>query len=184
VTLRARDLILAAVAAALLAPAALDAQVRPRRPPPAERQALERRFHQRFLEMSSRRLSLEQPQTERLGSILQRGWSARQALQQELETERERFAAAVGDPNTSDEEFRRRLEAMEDLRRREYELWVSEQRALAEFMTPRHRAMFVQMQMRANEAVRDVRRRRPDDRSEDGGGGGGDSDRPGEGPPR
>jgi hypothetical protein len=73
---------------------------------------------------------------------------------------------------------------MEDLRRREYELWVSEQRALAECMTPRQRAMFVQMQMRANEAVRDVRRRRPDDRSEDGGGGGGDSDRPGEGPPR
>lgn len=172
-------------AGALLGPASLEAQARPQRPPerPEQRQAIERRFHQRFLELSSRRLSLEQRQTERLGTILERGWRARKDLQRELAQERERFAAAVRDEATTDDEFRRLLATMEDLRRQEYELWVSEQRALAEFLTPRQRAMFVQMQMRAIDAVRDMRRRHSDgeggrdrrdgDRSDDGG------DRPG-----
>lgn len=170
---------------ALLGPASLEAQARPQRPPqrPEQRQAVERRFQQRFLELSSRRLSLEQRQTERLGTILERGWRARKDLQRELAQERERFAAAVRDEATTDDEFRRLLATMEDLRRQEYELWVSEQRALAEFLTPRQRAMFVQMQMRAIDAVRDMRRRHSDgererdrrdgDRRDDG------SDRPG-----
>ena len=165
--------------AASLAPTALAAQARPQRPPPRQ---MERHFQQRFLEMSSRRLSLEAQQTERLGAILERGWAARQELQRELEDERKRFADAIGDPDTSDQEFARRLEAMAELRRREYDLWVSEQRALAEFLTPRQRAMFVQMQLRLNDAARDMRRRRPDgERRNRGDGGGGDPGGPGGG---
>ncbi|HSM36249.1 MAG TPA: hypothetical protein VK837_07630, partial [Longimicrobiales bacterium] len=94
--------------AAILASTALAAQARPQRPPPRQ---MERHFQQRFLEMSSRRLSLEARQTERLGDILERGWAARQELQRELEEERARFADAIGDPDTSDQEFARRLEA-------------------------------------------------------------------------
>ena len=174
------------VVRALLGPASLEAQTRPQRPRqrPEQRQALERHFQQRFLEMSSRRLSLQPVQTERLGSILERGWSARRELQRELEEERARFAVAIGDEDATDDEFRRMLATMEDLRRQEYELWVSEQRALAEFLTPRQRAMFVHMQMRATDAVHDMRRRRSE--GEDGrargerddGGGGGERDRP------
>lgn len=149
---------------------ALEAQVRPQ---PPQRRALERRFQQRFLDLSRERLDLEERQTARLGEILERGWQARQGLQRELAAERERFNAAIRDPETGDDEFRRRLDAMEDLRRREYELWRSEQRALAEFMTPRQRATFVHMQLRMNDAVRGARGRRQHDgegrRDDDGG---------------
>lgn len=136
---------------------ALAAQVRPA----PQRRELEQRFHQRFLDLSRKRLELQESQTERLGSILERGFQARRQLQADLEAERVRFAEAIADANTSDDEFLRRLAAMEGLRRREYELWRSEQQALAEFMTPRQRAMFVQMQLRMNDAVRDARRRPP-----------------------
>ncbi|HUG02593.1 MAG TPA: hypothetical protein VML95_12065, partial [Longimicrobiales bacterium] len=159
---RWRTAALTIVAVAAVAPfGGLAAQARPQRPqePAQQRRALERRFHERFLDISRRRLDLEERQTERLGEILERGWRARHALQRELAAERERFQEAIGNPDTTDEEFRRRLDAMEQLRSREYELWRSEQRALAEFMTPRQRAMFVQMQMRMNDAVRDVRGR-------------------------
>lgn len=178
--------VLEPAARALLRPASLEAQTRPQRPRqrPEQRQALERHFQQRFLEMSRQRLSLQPVQTERLASILERGWRARRDLQRRLEVERERFAAVIGDEDTTDDEFRRILSTMEDLRRQEYELWVSEQRALAEFLTPRQRAMFVHMQMRAIDAVHDMRRRRSagEDRRErgerDDGGGGEERDRP------
>lgn len=167
---RSRTIWMAALALATLAPTStLDAQERQRPRQPPSRQALERRFEDRVVDMSRRRLDLTDENAERLRTILREGWSARRELREELEAERARFAAAVRDADTSDAEFTRLLNRMQELRRREYELWVAEQRALAEIMTPRQRAMFVQMQMRVNDAVRDVRRRKP----EGGGGGGG-----------
>ncbi|MEN8374687.1 MAG: hypothetical protein ABFS34_04500 [Gemmatimonadota bacterium] len=165
---RLKGIAVLTLALAALAPAAgVDAQVRTDRRP--GRAALEQRFHRQFMERSRRQLDLQEGQSQRLEDVLRRGRENRRELQRQLMQERHRFIRAIEDANTSDDEFRRRLGAMEDLRRREYELWRSEQDALAGFMTPRQRASFMQLQMHMNDAVRNARRR---DQDKD------DSDRP------
>ena len=126
------------------------------------RERLEEEVRGRFLDMATTRLELTASQKERLATVLEEGAAARRGLMRESMTLRRRLIQAAGDPATPADTFEDLLRRMDALAQREHGLQQREQERLAEFLTPRQRALYVMMRIRFNEQVRDVvRGRRP-----------------------
>lgn len=139
----------------LLQPAAVQSQAGPGR-----RAALQERVFQRFLDTAASTLQLDATGRRRLAEVLREGQERRSELRRELMEVRRSLMHAVEDPDAPEEEIRRSLDVVSELRRREYELWRDEQAALARVLTPRQHARFMGLQMRFVERVRELQGRR------------------------
>lgn len=136
-----------------------DARAQRAGPPGQRRAELQEQVFRRFVDVASHRLQLEDEQREALGSLLREGQENRRQLHREMAdarfelarlTREGREAAAVAGE----------LERLEQLRRREFELWQSEQDALRALLTPVQHAEFLVLQMRLSERVRELQRAR------------------------
>lgn len=150
--------------AALSIPGAeLDAQTpprgeRPRMEAAQERRAqLEEQIHRQFVARAAQRLGLDARQRDRLHDVLSAGAEARRGLAQESRALRMQLMQAVRAEDTPRATYQRLLERAAELRDREQTLASREEAALAEFLDPRQRAMFLVMRMQLSDQVRGMR---------------------------
>ena len=146
------------VLVAVLAPAS---GLRGQEPTHDRRDRLESQVRSRFLEMAGARLELTAVQRDRLGAVLEEGADDRRSLARESMELRRRLMDAARDTTTPSATFEDILRRMEGLAQREHALERREQERLAEFLTPRQRALFLMMRMRFNDQVRELRGRGP-----------------------
>lgn len=125
------------------------------------RERLEQQVRTRFLDIATARLELTADQRTRLASVLDEGARERRELARESMAVRRRLMAAAGDEATPSSTFEDLLRRMEALAQREHALQRREQERLAEFLSPRQRALFLMLRMRFNEQVRELRGRGP-----------------------
>lgn len=143
------------VLAALMAPGAVMAQGRG---PDQERRAeLERQIRHRFLASVAERLELTAEQREGVRDVMAEGAQARVDLMRESHRLRVELMQAVRDEDTPMARYEEILEGLEALRTRERAIEEREEAALAEFLDPRQRAVFLMMRMQFNDRVRQMR---------------------------
>jgi Spy/CpxP family protein refolding chaperone len=135
---------------------------RPRLEAAQERRAeLERQVHRQFVARAAERLALDAAQRDRLHEVLTAGAEARRTMAQESRQLRMQLMQAVRADDTPVATYQRLLERAVELRDREQLLARREDAALAEFLDPRQRAMFLVMRMQMSEQVRGMRGGRP-----------------------
>lgn len=146
---------------ALLLPSGALAQ-RPAGVPPdtTQRATLEARVLQRFVERTAADLSLTGEQRQRFEELFHYSVERRRQFARASLEARRALAAAVRERSTSDTEFERQLTALESLRQRDHELWLLEQRTLAELLTTRQRALYMARWLSLQDNIRDVMARR------------------------
>lgn len=120
------------------------------------RAQLESRVMQRFLEQSGREIGLDANEHARVQRWLQDSQARRRELNDEAAVIRQRLLDAVRDPNTSDAQFERVLNDVNQLREREHEMWKQDQQQLATLLPPRKRAQFVVRYLRLQDTIRDI----------------------------
>jgi Spy/CpxP family protein refolding chaperone len=132
---------------------ALDAQ----QPPPGSRRAqLEGRVLREFLDRTQAQMDMSAEQRTRIEQIMAASAQRHRELARAALQLRRELRVAVEDEGTSDAEFRRLLERMEQLRSREQEAWRSDQREIAGVLTPRQRAIFSIRWLEFQERVRAI----------------------------
>lgn len=124
---------------------------------PDRRAELERQVRHRFLAQVVQRLELTEAQRERVREVMAEGAEARRALALEAHALQIDLVQAVRDEEASMEEFEAILEQLEAVRAREREIEQAEEAALAEFLDPRQRAVFLMMRMQFNDRIRQMR---------------------------
>lgn len=155
--------ILIAVLVATLVPAGLEAQGRGRGggPPRSDlqsqsRRMLERQILQRFVEQSGQEMGLNTNARTELSRILHDTNEERRALAVEAVQLRQKLTEALRDNRTTDDQFDDILDEINDLRRREHDLWKREQDRLSKTLTPRQRAQFMVRWLRLQDTIRDM----------------------------
>lgn len=132
------------------------------------RRMLERQILQRFVEQSGQEMGLNSGARVELGRILDDTNEERRALAVESAQLRQKLSEALRDDRTTDDQFSDILDDINDLRRREHDLWKREQDRLSRTLTPRQRAHFMVRWLRLQDTIRDMIDQRT------GGDGGGD----------
>jgi hypothetical protein len=159
--------ILALVLTLMSMPTVSEAQTPPRGDRPRAEAAQERRaqleeqVNRQFMVRATERLGLDQRQQARLEQVLEEGMRSRRALAGESRQLRMELMQAVRSADTPPTTFERILARMATLREREQQLASREDAALAEFLDPRQRAMFLVLRMQMTEQVRGMRGARP-----------------------
>ena len=143
------------VVVALLVPAVAMGQGRG--PDQDRRAELERQVRHRFLAQVAERLELTTGQRERVREVLADGAEARRDLALEAHALRIDLLQAVRDEDAPMSRFEVLLERLEAVRAREREIEQQEEAALAEFLDPRQRAVFLMMRMQFNDRIRQMR---------------------------
>lgn len=163
--------ILIVILLAVLAPAGLEAQGRGRAggPPRSDlqsqnRRALERQILERFVEQSGQEMGLNTNVRTELGRILDDMNEDRRTLAIESAQLRQKLSEALRNSMTTDAQFTDILDEIDDLRRREHDLWKREQDRLAKALTPRQRAQFTVRWLRLQDNIRDLIDQRTDGR--------------------
>lgn len=144
---------------ALMIPAGAVAQVRGG--DPDRRAELEQQIRRHFLAQLGRRLDLSEEQRQRVREVLVDAADARADLAAESHALRADLLQAVRDEETPMSEYETLLERLEAIRARERELAQEEEAALAEFLDPRQRAVFLMLRMEFNQRLRQMRGRGP-----------------------
>lgn len=111
------------------------------------RAQLERRFRQMLYQVTRRRVGLTDAQMNRLMPINQRFETQRRAIQRQERDTRVALRDAMRDSTHADQtRITGYLDKLVELQRQRVELVASEQRDLAEFMTPLQRARYTALQ--------------------------------------
>jgi len=153
----------------MLVPAGVRAQGRRGRaggPPRLEmqnqnRRALERQILDRFVEQSGREMGLDADAKAELGRILDSSNDERRALAVEAVQLRQKLMEALRDSRTTDARFREILDAINEVRGREHDLWKHEQDMLSKTLSPRQRAQFMLRWLRLQDNIRGLIDQRP-----------------------
>jgi Spy/CpxP family protein refolding chaperone len=126
-----------------------------------QREALERRFHERIDAIVKQRLRLTDDQQSKLREVASRTEESRRLLRREELTLRYalREEMKAGD-RANEGKVAELLEQMPKLERRKLDLLESEQRELAKFLTPIQRARYFGLQDELRRGMQDLQRRR------------------------
>ncbi len=124
-------------------------------------QQLEAQVLDRFVGAAARNLGLDGAREARLRQVVQTTATRRRDLARASFAVRRDLAAALQSPGTTDEEFSRLLDRVDDVRRRELRIWIDENAELRSLLSPRQRAAFLAMRARFNDRVMRLRQGRP-----------------------
>jgi Spy/CpxP family protein refolding chaperone len=128
----------AVVIAAMVAPASLAAQVGGQgRPGGQDLEQIERRIRAQMGRMMQERLGLDEAQAASLSEVVQTFETRRRELFTQEQSTRRRVQTVLLESGADQGEARTLLESMADLQRQEAELFVDEQEALLDILTPR-----------------------------------------------
>jgi hypothetical protein len=149
----------------VLAPAAADAQDRPRpqadraRPEAQEarRAQLEQQVTRQFTAQAAETLGLDARQRDRLLAVMRAGAEERRELARQSRELRMELVRAVRTEATPVATYDALLRRTAELRQREQALERREEAALAEFLDARQRAQLLVLRMQLNERVRGMR---------------------------
>ena len=125
------------------------------------RATLQREVLERFVERSSRELSLTAAERTRVQEILLQSNERRQTLAQEAIELRRQLNQAMRDPQTSDAALTALLDQLVDLRDREHRMWRDEQDELSRTLPPRKRAQMTLRLLRLQDDIRAMINQRP-----------------------
>lgn len=143
VEVRSRRAVLGALArvvvmAAMVLPASLAAQAGPPgRPGGQEREQIERRIRAQMGRMMQERLGLDEAQAASLSDVVQSYDTRRRELFTQEQATRRRVQTVLLEGGADQAEARTLLERMADLQRQEAELFIDEQEAFLDILTPR-----------------------------------------------
>ena len=125
------------------------------------RAQLERRFRQMLYQVTRRRVGLSDAQMNRLMPINQRFETQRRAIQRQERETRLALRDAMRDSSHADQSrITSYLDKLVELQRQRVELVASEQRDLAEFMTPLQRARYTALQEQVRRRVEQMLRQK------------------------
>ena len=126
-----------------------------------EREALERRFHERVDAIVKQRLRLTDEQHLKLRDVASRTEEARRALRRDELTTRMALRRELVARDRADEtKVADLLDQIPRLERRKLELLESEQRELAKFLSPVQRARYFGLQDELRRGMQELQRRR------------------------
>lgn len=148
--------IFAGLIALLLLPGDALAQ-RPRQQQQMNRQQLEARVMQQFMNRAAQEMRLPAGRRDELARVTGETQTRRRELGRRAAELRRQLQAAATDESTSDAAIERMLGELDQLRVAELQLWRDEQAALARILTPRQRIMFIAFQARFNERIQQLR---------------------------
>lgn len=128
-----------------------------------ERQQLERRLHQRMLDVTRRRLGLTQEQVDKLSATNQRYAQQRRALAQRERALRLELRAQLRRGEDADQKrVAQLLEQTLQAQQERLDLYRKEQSDLSAFLTPVQRAKYMGLQEQLRSRVEELRRRGSD----------------------
>lgn len=142
--------------------------VRKLTPPLQQRDALERRIIQRFVERTGDEMKLGERGRNELERILRESNGRRRELVAASRELRQRLRQAIDDPDTPDATFEALLDEAEGLQRQEHELFERDQEEIARTLTPRQRAVFMVRWIGLQEQVQELIEARSRDRQDGG----------------
>lgn len=126
-----------------------------------QREALERRFHERMDVIVKQRLQLTDDQHNRLRAVASRTEDARRALRRDELTARTALRREVMAGERADEaRVAELLEQIPKLERRKLELMETEQREMSKFLSPLQRARYFGLQDELRRGMQELQRRR------------------------
>jgi Spy/CpxP family protein refolding chaperone len=124
---------------------------------PLDAQQGHQRLRQRFMDVATEQLDLSERQRAEVGRIFDGTMERRMELVRDQTELQRRIMAALRDPATQDADFRRLVERITELKRREVELLEWQQSQLSRVLEPRQTLRFLLLQQRVAERIQRAR---------------------------